>query len=112
MTIATLVISPATKPPPGRLCPRSKMYTDTVSDSGSSGRISIEPERADGLRWPRAGPRYPGGACRTRRSSRACAARATIASTVISPERIETTEIDQDHIDDVGAAAAGKRLLQ
>jgi hypothetical protein len=85
MTSALAVTRPATKPPPGALCPRRKTYTDTTSAKGSSQRAAIENTSGN-----RCGSHAcPSGSVAGRRARTPAISAATpsaaIASTVISP---------------------------
>ena len=99
------------KPPPGMLWPRRRMKTPTVSASGSSDAgdhdqhqrmavAGLAPVRQ--AAEPAARRRRRSGAVE-QREDRQCGD----AQDDDLAERVVAAEVDQDHVDDVGAAAAG-----
>ena len=109
MISATPITSPAMKPPPGMLWPRSRMKTPTVSASGSSARVTTtsisgcrSPASRRCGRCPSRRPEAPPQRAVQQREDR----QRRDAQHDDLAEGVVAAEVDQDHVDDVGAAAA------
>ena len=115
MIRAMPITSPATKPPPGWLWPRSRMNTPTASASGSRTRVATTSIR--GWRSPASAPvleaaqALAGGAAQRAVEQREDRQRRDAQDDDLA-ERVVAAEVDQDHVDDVGPAAAGLGLLE